>query len=306
MGAPLTPPGSSPPGDVSQPAGVTEALEQSLTGNREVHFRTRSVEPPAALYVTADDGLYVVISNVAAALNVAMTATLLLPDGRVQANSWGMTPPSTGLQTPYLFPLSEGFLLNVSIMPTSSIRHGTTWAFIALRRGGLASGINLQTLISDYLDSYGGPTWPGSPQSHSLSEPGLIVQSYYGNLATGLLPTVTVNSWNRILMRSIYAQLSCSAAVGTRQVLLDMLDPTGNIMFRDMTEITQAAGSSIGYSWGLKLGTSQTAAAANYMCRSLPEVYLIPSSSIVVNCANMQAGDQFIKVCVNYESWFSF
>jgi len=306
MGAPpttLPAPPAAPPGEM---AGFTEALERQLVGARAVEFVTRHVQPPAALYVTADDGLYCLVSNVQAGLVLNLTATTLLPDGRVQANSWQMAPPSNGTQTPYLFPLTESFLLNVSVMPAGSVRYGQVWIFCTIRRGGLASGVNLQTVLSDYLDAYGGPTWPGSRIRHATEERGLVIQTLYGALPSGQAVTLTMPVWARALVRSVFCQLNTSATVASRQVYLDLLDAAGNRMYRDMTEPTVAASSTGAYSWGLKLGTAQSAPALNYLVRSLPEVFLMPGGQLLVSAANLQATDGFVNVQVDYEQWFHF
>ena len=220
MGAPPTTPSATPPDDQKPQPGVTEQIEHQMIGARDVSFETHRVNPPAALYVTQDDGLYVVVSNVAAGLSINLTATVLLPDGRVQANAWLMTPPSTGVQTPYLFPLAESFLLNVSVMPTASVRYGQTWVFVCVRRGGMVSGINLQTLIAASLDPYGGPTWPGGNLQHSIQGPGLLQFSPYGAVALGTAFIWQVPAWGRVLMHPVFCQFNTSATVPPESFIL--------------------------------------------------------------------------------------
>lgn len=306
MGAPPTPPGTPPPDDGAGGIGLTETLEQQLVGNREVHFQTKRVQPPAALYVTGDDNLYVAVSNVQAGLALTLTATMLLPDGRVQASAYNMTPPATGAQTVYLFPLAECFLLNVSLMPASAVRYGATWVFCCIRRGGIPSGINLQTLISDYVDAFGGPSWPSAGQLHTAAEPGLMMTTYVPSVAVGSDYVFTVPSYARVLLRSLTYVITSSASVGNRNLAVQLTDPSGNLAFQDFAEPNLPASQTAIFSYALGRGAGQTAFATGSLSRTLPEVYLLPGAQVKVHIQGVLAGDQLTAVTLYYEQWYSF
>jgi hypothetical protein len=305
MGAPPTVPPDQPAPAPDQPASFAEALESRLVGTRAIHFVTHRVQPPAALYVTSDDGIYLSISNLQPNLQLTITATLLLPDGRVQANAWNISPPSTGTATAYLFPLYEAFMLNVSLMPASPLRYGAAWCFVAVRRGGMASGINLQTLIADYLDAYSGPTWPGSRIRHTAEEPGLILTSYTATLASGVNFIFTVPSYARMLLRGITCQFVSSATVGNRYLALMLTDPALNAAYVDTTDASFAANNTVVIGWGLMRGGFQTAFANGWMSRSLPEIYLLPGAQIQLNMNPSLAGDHLQAITLYYEQWFT-
>jgi hypothetical protein len=285
---------------------VAEQGEHALTGNRRVHFVTDRVQPPAALYVTADDGLFVNVYNLAAGLTLNLVATLLLPDGRVQANAWNMILTSTGAPQSFLFPLTEGYLINATITPTASSRYGQTWVVVSIRRGSITAGINLQTLMSDYVDAYAGPTWPGSSIRHSIEEPGLMLTQYVAANPVGQPFTLSVPAFARIILRSIFTAFTTSAGVATRDLQLYLTDGSGNQVYSDVVEATQAAATTGFYSWGLKSGFAQTALTSSYMTRSLPEVYLLPGATVFLTALNIQAGDQFRFLSMYYEQWFTF
>ena len=305
MGAPPTPPGAPPGAPPAMAPGVTEALEEQLTGSRAIHFLTKRVPPPAFLYVTADDGLYVSVSNLQAGLQMTVTATLLLPDGRVQPNAWTVTPPATGAATAYLFPLYESFVLNVSLMPSTPLRYGAAWCFVAVRRGGLASGINLQTLIADYLDAYSGPTWPGAQIRHTAEAPGLTLTTYTASVTAGQGFTFTVPSYARILLRSITYIITTSAAVAYRNLNLTLTDPSGNAAYYEYAEPNLPASQTAIFSYALARGGAQSAFATGSMSRSLPELYLLPGAQVKIIVGSMQAGDQLTSVTLYYEQWFT-
>ena len=306
MGAPPTIPPPPADGAPATPLELALQREEALIGARDVRFATRVVQPPSALYVTADDGLYCLVSNLQAGLTLNLTATTILPDGRVQANVWQMTPPATGAQTAYLFPLVESFLLNVSVQPVSGVRFGQTWLFVAVRRGGLASGVNLQTLISNSVSSYGGPTWPGAALQQSIALPGLILEQYTDPVALGTNFVFTAPSFARVQVRSIYAQFITSATVINRSLLLSMADGSANGFYFEVTEAAIAASSTVSITWALGVGWAQTAVSQGAMTRSLPNLLLNPGWTLTLGAVNRQAGDQFRYVCMEYEQWFSF
>jgi hypothetical protein len=306
MSSPPTPPIPAANTANSDTEGLAFAAERALTGNRRVHFVTDRVQPPAALYVTSDDGLFCTVYNLAPGLTLNLVATLLLPDGRVQANAWNMALTATGSPQSFLFPLSEGYLINATITPTASSRYGQTWVVVSIRRGSITGGINLQTLISDYVDAYAGPTWPGSTIQHSISEPGLMLTAAAAANPVGQPFVLTVPTFARILLRSLFASYVTSAAVANRTVQLYLTDGSGNLVYADTAEATQAASLTDNYSWGLKSGFAQSALTSNYMNRSLPEVYLLPGATVNLTAINIQAGDQFRFLAMYYEQWFTF
>jgi hypothetical protein len=205
-----------------------------------------------------------------------------------------------------LFPLTEAFLLNVSVLPTTSVRHGNTWVICAVRRGGIPSGTNLQLLLSDYVDSYGGPTWPGPTIHHAQAGPGLILTSAVSTTPAGQNYTFTVPAYARILLRSVLAQLTTSSQVATRQARILISDGSGAPYYHEVVDLTQAASTTSTYVWGLKLGYSQTAFQQATDTRGLPELYLLPAFTVNIGVFGMQSLDVITQVNINYEQWFTF
>lgn len=310
MGSPPNPtPGAGAPGAApGTPApdrGLTFDAEHGLTGNRYIQFATRNLNPPSQLYVTADDGLYVSGASVTAGATVTICAQLLLPDGRLAVNSYTVTPPSSGAITPYLFPLTEGYLFNVTAQPAPGVRRGQVWLYVALRRGSLQGGINLQTLLQDYVDAYSGPTWPGGAVRMSTEGSGLQTSVYTDPINPGLNYTFTVPAYARIIPRSVWCQFSTSAVVANRHPTIQFNDSAANVLFRDSSDFIQPASTTVTYSWSYALGTSQTSSIAGTISRALPQIVLEPNYQIYLWCISMDAGDQFRFVNISFEQWFS-
>jgi hypothetical protein len=285
-------------------AGVTFAAEHALIGNRSVTFRIKEVNPPAFLYCTPDDGLYLNIANLQPAQVLTFSAQFLLPDGRLQPMVWTVTPPSNGLQTASLFTLSEGYLFNLTCTPTPNTRRGTTWVYAALRRGSMASGNNLQTLLQDYVDAYSGPTWPGGPLRSSTEGTGLIVGSAPAAPPVGSPFIYVTPAYARTRLRSLAGLYNASAQVATRRPYIWIYDASGSI-YQDELESTVAA-STVNYPiWAYGLGWAQAAPAGATQTRGLPDLLLNPSTSIYFGAASMQTGDAVNNLNMVVEQWFS-
>ena len=306
MGTPPTPPAGQPPADSQeQPHGLTFAAEHSLIGARAVTFRTQGLNPPSILYTTADDGLYINVSNLQPGQTLTFASQFLLPDGRLQPMVWTVNPPPTGAATAYLFPLTEGYLFNLTCTPAGSTRRGSTWVYAAIRRGNLLSGVNLQTLLQDYVDSLSGPTWPGGTLRSSTDGVGLMTTQFTNSVTAGQPFNYTVPAYARVRVRSIMVFLATSAAVGNRDPYLLLSDNSTNQIFHDEIEPAMVASKSVFMCWAFMLGWAQTALSQNNMARSLPDLILNPGYTLQVNADGLLAGDQFQFITLCLESWFS-
>jgi len=285
--------------------GATFREEHRLIGSRYVTFATRGLNPPSMLYVTSDDTLYINVSNLQANQNLNFAAHFLLPDGRLQPMQWTVNPPSTGAATAYVFPLTEGYLFNLTCTPAASTRRGNTWVYAATRRGNLQSGINLQTLLSDYVDSLSGPTWPGGAQRNSTDGPGLMVMlAAGGGPTTGANYIFTVPSYARIRMRSITAQLNTVAAVANRYPAVFWY-VGGYTSYVDGASGAVTASKQVWCSWAFGLGWAQESGPPLSLTRGLPDMLLNAGDTFQVGAWGMQAGDQYLGIVLNYEQWFS-
>lgn len=304
MGLPPTPPGDETTS--AQPPEVRLAMESEarLTGNRAVHFVTNRVQPPASLYVTADDGLYINVSNIQAGQTLTFAAQFLLPDGRLQPNVWTVTPPSNGAQTTYLFPLTEGYLFNLTCVPAGATRRGSTWVYAALRRGSLVSGVIVQTLLQDYVDSLSGATWPGGTLRSSTEGRGLVNVAIQSNPAAGAGAVITVPSYARARLCSLVAKFTTDAVVVNRKPYVLIADPLGPVYF-DVVEETIPASTTLTVYWAIGLGWAQTLANTIWQARGLPDILLNPGTTITAWASGFDAGDTVTGIVVTLEQWFS-
>jgi hypothetical protein len=304
MGSPPTPPAPPAPDQDQDVRGLAFAAERGLTGSRFIQFATRNIPPPAALYVTADDGLYINVTNIQPGQSLTFAAQFLLPDGRLQPNVWTVTPPSTGAQTAYLFQLSEGFLFNLTCVPSAVTRRGVTWIYAALRRGSLASGSILQTLIQDYVDSLSGPTWPGSQLHNSSEGRGLMTVTVESNPSAGSAVVITTPTYMRTRVCALVVKFITSAAVSNRKPYILLQDPLGPV-YQDVIENTVTASTTLTLYWAIGLGWAQTAAVNTWQTRGLPDFTLNPSSTITSWMSGNDPADTATGIVLTTEQWFS-
>jgi hypothetical protein len=287
------------------PPLTTAQLENQLVGTRAVTFQVSGVPPPSALYITQDDQLQVITANSLAGQSIIIVAQLLLPDGRLQANQWQVNPAATRALATTVFPLGEGYLINVSVIPTvSPTRRGQTWIQVGVRRGGVAGGQLVQTLIADYVDTFYGGTWPGGRITNSLDGRGYLRSILGPTPAVGanILETVPPNAhW---VVQSMYFGLQTSATAGNRQMSV-ALDDGANIFWNDQCEPLVAANTNVTFCWGKQLGWAQTTAVNAFVGRSLPEIRLGPGFHISTWITAKQAGDALTGLTYLVEEFMS-
>lgn len=304
MGSPPTPaPGQPPAPDA--PQGLAAESEHRLTGNRAIRYLTDRVQPPSALYITGDDSLIVTAANSVAGQSLTIVAQELLPDGRVQPNQWTMTVPATRAAVTQLFPLAEGFLLNVSVTPTVvPTRRGQTWVSVGIRRGSLQGGVTLQQIIQDYVDTFTGAAWPYSTLHNSLEGRGYTQALVLGPGTPGAGFIVTVPAGANWQVNTLRAYFITTAAVATRQVQLNV-DDGSNVFYQDMVEPTIAASSGLTVVWARLLGTGQTTSINGSNTRSFPDLRLLPGWRINLGLWSEQAGDVWNIVNLEVEEWLA-
>lgn len=304
MGTTPTPPIALPTGD-GQGMEHRDAEHHRLTGENIIRYRTTGIQPPSALYITSDASLIVTAANSIAGQTIVIVAQELLPDGRVMPSQWTMALPSTRAQTSQLFPLTEGFLLNVSVTPTAiPTRRGQTWVSVGIRRGSLNAGVTLQQLIQGYVDTMTGAAWPYSTLQDSLQGRGYTQALVLGNGALGATMYITVPAGANWQVNTIYAYFVASAAVATRQIQLN-IDDGANVFFQDMVEATVTASQGQVSTWARLLGYAQTARVNGAVTRGLPDFRLLPGWRIGLAVWSMQSGDQWQNVTTEVEEWLA-
>lgn len=300
-------PGEHPYSDSPDIIGFAPHREGALTGNRAISIKRRDIEPPAALYILQDDLLTVNITSslvITGANQVNITAQVLLPDGRIQQMVWAVYALAAYATQTLTFALCEGFLFNVSTQAVgATVSRGQTYISVQLKRGGSAGNI-LQTLISDYVDSYYSPTWPGgltrSP-SDGNGYPYTIIVSSPSAGANWFYRSPNFTRW---APQIVTAKLVTSSAAANRQVQFFVESITGaSGQWNDMCEYSQPASTTVTYGWAVNWGSNQTAAQNGYLSRSMPTLYMGYETSIGVLTANIQSGDQWSAIGIYTQEW---
>lgn len=215
-----------------------------------VDFRRRHVTPPAALYLTVDDGINVSILNPSQTASVNVTLRVLTATGDVmpfyyQYPNVGASGTATSRQIPSL----EGYLLSATVS-APSVSRGAAYVVLTVRRGVSANDLSIGELL---CEGYPGGAYilgyPFGVQEAPTAGAGLSRSVTQANPAAGADFTVTVPAGANWVLNSVSARLVTSATVATRLPALVISDGSGNVVFNGPTAYGQTATLTWTYTW---------------------------------------------------------
>lgn len=279
------------------------ALE-SLTQRPLVSFAREGIPPPSPLYITPDDGLFVVVTNSAASQTVTLLGRILLPGGEVQTFQEVLTVVATRAIEEFRLPLTEGFLLNITAFPGVNTRKGQTYLRISMIRGSLAAGTVHATMVQDYVYTGHFPSWPVINQPHLVDGRGVIRAVTGTDPAAGanIVETVPTNARWRLL--AIDTTLVTSAVVGTRRPRLTFSN--GTAFFISVPQPgTQTASLTVTWRWAVgSFVTTEISAAARF--QGIPDLLLPEGFTIETRHEASDAGDNWGAPTLLVEEWIEY
>lgn len=278
---------------------VRELIE---TLHREVRFGKHDVQPATNLYVTVEDRLRVLIFNSTAAAEVDVLWRLQLPNGEVIPFVRQLFPTSNRASNSFEQDLAEGFLLDCSVStPTAALRAGACYVLVQIIRGTGVNAIVVRSLIANYLTTGLSIGWPEGPSQGSVQGNGLARSFNLGSFTAGTDFTVTVPTGARWLVQNLEATLVTSAAVATRQVVIEVLDNNGLLCWAAPASSTQTASLTDTYSF--TGGVNPGGTAPNFITPLPDVVQLAQGFKIVTVTTALQAGDQWTAAVINVIEW---
>jgi len=197
----------------------------------QVTFDFVKVQPPSILYVDVDDQLVISAASSQASEVVTVNVRLLLPNGRIEDMQFSIRPLSGRQVLKQSFGLAQGYILSVSAVAAVAITRGATFLRIATQRSASGSGNPAQIMFADYVTTQATSAYPNGRVLSSTEGPGLLYGVSQANPAAGADFTVSVPVNARWKVRSLAAQLTTSAVVANRQVVIAVADLTG-VKFR--------------------------------------------------------------------------
>jgi hypothetical protein len=286
---------------MAQPGDVDSVNTQSY--GRQIGLNTKTASPPVPSYITVDDVLIVsCYTRFGPGLVLNVYARILLPDGKIQQNTWILTTIGPG--TSIIENLPEGFLLSL-VVTTSTLQStfGQAYILAQLSRapGSIANGTGV--LIAGYLSLYAELSWPPGVYWPSTFGAGWTHQAQLGAPGAGTEWSTSVPANTIWRLKSIYCTLTTSAAVANR-VPHFILDDGANILADLAAPAVQAAGVAVNYS--VNAGGQNAAAFDGLIKITLPLDYdLLAGFRIRSLTTALQAGDTYSAVNFLIEEWLN-
>lgn len=319
MGAFVPPPG--------QPQPFEDGEFASGSVPNVVTFAFDGIDPPTAFYIQRDDVLVLEGFSTIANDILTLTARVLLPikslggqpgsaEPQPTAPAMGgnnivtiqrtLLPLTGGLFTATQIPLTEGYLLSVSITGSTATQRGMTFARAFIVRGTplVANAFPNTTmmLVADYVTGSAAIGWPAGRTVYPTEGPGNVSSWNVGNPAAGADWSKTIGSGTRWLLRSLNAQLVTSAAVANRVIRSQLLDGGGNLVFQGAPSAVVPASTTVQVTANTNMAISTVDGTT--IAVPLPVTPVLSAGfRVQVNTLALQAGDQWSNIWLYYEGW---
>lgn len=192
-----------------------------------VLFRRRDVDLPSDLYVGAEEYLVLTSFNAWPQTLYEIVTRVLGPDGVLRIGHFYHTPNYDRTIKRENFTIGEGFLLGVTIAPTTVPARGLSWATLALTRGSLSDGVPAAVLLKGYLEADAPLAWPNGPMDAFRGGPGALRDMQGTVPAAGVEVNELVPTGAARRIQSLCVQLATSPVAGNRTVVFLIDDNTG-------------------------------------------------------------------------------
>lgn len=269
---------------------------------QKAQFPQGALNAPTASYVSVDDQLYVRVHNALAGVTLGIRARMLVADtGQIVPYTFNVTPASNRTSVKQLFPLTEGYLISIEVVPdVGTPRRGQCFVEVGLVRG-LQGTEFVEILFADYVTSNAGDGYPGGLVRDSVEANGMLRSITGTDPGAGVEISETVPTGARWQLRGVRWQLVTSAAAANRRPHL-VVDDGANIIFDFAGPDVQAASLTRNYNadpWGFQPATQD-----NELYLALPEqLMLFQGWRIRTVTTALDAGDNFGPPRLYVEEW---
>lgn len=291
------PPGGGPP----ERPPIPEA--EITTRPPAFSFIRQGIPPPAALYISRDDRLFIASfnSNTLAVLN--LRGRYLDTNGDVIPFSFRHTPNTDRSSSIEEFSLAEGFLLDLMILAEAGgpLRRGATYVQAGIQRGGAGFTNQFAQLISDYMSCAHNPSWPAGAWVHAIEGPGLLRSITGTDPAAGAEISETVPTNARWRLINFGFDLVTDATAATRRPRLDFNDGSADFLRIEHGEtliasLTGRFDSFPGLGVYSRLNNT-------FRLQVIPELILSAGFVISTATTSLQAGDNYGAPRMLVEEW---
>lgn len=260
------------------------------------------VQPPARVYLTLNDRLYIRSRNSLANVVLRIAGRVLTPEGEIVPFSFSHTPATDRSASFASFQLAEGYLLSAVVFPsTAAPTRGQTFVEIGFVRGTGVAGDVVDVLAKDYVAEAEPLAFPGSPIRSSLEGPGAIRSITGADPAAGAEISTAVPTDARWRLTSIRALFTSDATVINRFPSLQLTNGT-TVQSVYVNGVAQAA--SLGLFHDFK-NTSNQHSSRNGTVNHVTDfpVLLAAGHVLQTSTLNIQAGDDWGAPQLLVEEW---
>lgn len=280
---------------------ATDSDFKIYTARPDVRFLSRGVQPPSPVYVGVNDDLIVACATSQTGETVTVSYRLLRPDGLLVLGQFTIAPPNTRAVTVHTESLAEGFLLSVSCKAAVASTRGQTFVRVFLSDPALGGGQPSYMLMADYVTTAMAPAHPNGRVLAPSEGPG------NPRAVTAIVPGIG-NDWNQTVppnarwkVRTVFAQLSTSAAVANRYVTFAITNG-GVFQYIGGADKVQAASTACFYG-GAALTPNVSPNSGIGMVPLAPDTPILGAGTLQASTRNIDPGDQWSAIVLGVEEW---
>lgn len=261
------------------------------------------VQPPARVYLTLTDRLYIRSRNSLAGVVLRVAGRLLLADGTISPFAFTHTPATDRSASLESFQLAEGYLLSAVVFPTSGTpRRGQTFVEIGFLRGKTTTAAAVDVLAKDYVAVAEPLAFPGSPIHSSLEGSGAIRSITGTDPAAGVEVSEAVPTDARWRVLTVLWELVADATVANRQPQLQLTDGA-TVLSKTRALTAQTASQTRIYNYSLNYPDNTPSQTAGEYQSFLPINMLAAGFIISSDTTSLQAGDNYGAPQLLVEEW---
>jgi len=267
-----------------------------------VDFTREDANPPAPVYISRDDRLYLRSASLVSTRDLLISGRLLHADGVIRPFTFRKTAPAA-TPTVQLDQLAEGFLLSLVVsVVTAATPAGLVFTEIGLLRGRGADFQTSQVLISGYPSSSSSLGWPGGVQRQADEGLGRIVGSLLADPVAGAEWTVTVTTDTRRVVAAVRFQLVTDATVANRFPRVEFVSG-GATIWRSLPMDAQVASTTRDYNYSIGVDYLTTPQQNEYQ-NQMPELILSQGTIVRSSTVGIVAGDNYGAPAMYHREWF--
>lgn len=190
-------------------------------------FITAGIPPEASLYINRDEHLAVHVWNSVTGATLTVLVRLLRTDGQLQYIEREITPSADRLENTFVIPLTEGFLVNVTVdSSAATIRRGQCFVALHVLRSLFGPHRHSESIASGYVSSGTNLYHPGRPSEFATEGRGHIRPVQFTIEGDPPIASLTVPANTRWRVIAVRATGATAINKNKRSFELLVTDPT--------------------------------------------------------------------------------